>query len=31
MWYMLKIEDIEHKNLQKDDLIFGLMFFEYME
>jgi hypothetical protein len=31
MWHMLKVEDTKHKNLQKDDLIFGWMFFEWME
>jgi hypothetical protein len=28
MWHMLKVEDMKHKNLQKDDGVFGWMYFE---
>jgi len=31
MWHMLKIEDTKHGNLQKDNLNFGWMYFEWME
>jgi hypothetical protein len=31
MWHMLKIEDTKHRNLQKDNLNFGWMSFEWME
>jgi hypothetical protein len=31
MWHMLKVKVMKHKNLQKDDVIFGWMSFEWME
>jgi hypothetical protein len=31
MWHMLKIQDMKHRHLQKHDVIFLWMYFEWME